>query len=131
MADRIFSHFGPVFVLSPLENPENQNFNKLKKLPGYMIILWMCTINDNHMMCGSWDMEHVPFLPFYPSIDPENQNFERMKKSTDHFTHVYHKWQSYDIWFLRYGLLLTNYLWIIYRQNFLSFWDYFFYLLPP
>ena len=40
-------------------NLKNQNFEKMKKTPGDIIILHMCTINDNHMMYGSWDMEHV------------------------------------------------------------------------
>ena len=39
------------------DNSENQNFEKLKKIPGDIIILHMCTINDNHVMNGSWDME--------------------------------------------------------------------------
>ena len=37
-----------------------------------------------------------------------------------HFTHVYHKWQSYDVWFLRYEA----------RQNFLSLWAIFCPLTP-
>ena len=37
----------------PLNNPENQNFEKMKKIPGDIIILHMCTINQNHMMYGS------------------------------------------------------------------------------
>ena len=48
----------------------------------------MCTINDNHVMLSSWDMEHDGqnffvilghFLPFYPSKNPRNQNFEKME----------------------------------------------------
>ena len=39
--------------LSPPKNPENQNFEKIKKTPGDIIILHKCTINDNHMMYGS------------------------------------------------------------------------------
>ena len=31
---------------------------KIKKAPGDIIILHRCTINDNHMMYGSWDMKH-------------------------------------------------------------------------
>ena len=38
---------------SPPNNPKNQNFEKLKKRPGGIIILHMCTINDNHMMYSS------------------------------------------------------------------------------
>ena len=61
--ERFFSNFGPFFALLPPpplplpNNPENQNFEKTKKTPGD-IILHKCTINDNDMMYGSWDMEH-------------------------------------------------------------------------
>ena len=37
----------------PSNNPENQNFGKMKKTPGDIIILHMCTINDNYMMYSS------------------------------------------------------------------------------
>ena len=50
-------------------------------------------------------------LPFYPTNNPQNQNFEKMKKNTwryYHFAHAYHKWQSYDVWFLRYGVRQTK-----------------------
>ena len=47
----IFLHF------YPLNNPKNQNFEKIKKPPGDIITLHMCTINDNHMWHGSWDIE--------------------------------------------------------------------------
>ena len=30
-----------------LNNPENQNFEKIKKMPGEIIILHKCTINKN------------------------------------------------------------------------------------
>ena len=73
-----FSHFGPFFALytpSPPNNPKNQNFQKLKKHPRDIIILHKCTINDNHIIYGSWDINcNRPiffvilghFLPFYP-----------------------------------------------------------------
>ena len=39
-------------------DPENQNFEKMKKkTPEDIIILQMCTINDSHRMYGSCDME--------------------------------------------------------------------------
>ena len=41
----------------PPNNPKNENFAKMKNAPGDIIILHMCTINDNDMMYGSWDME--------------------------------------------------------------------------
>ena len=46
----ILDHFLPFY---PPNNPKNQNFEKLKKTPGDIIFLHMCTINDNHMMYGS------------------------------------------------------------------------------
>ena len=37
----------------PPKNPENQNFEKMKKPPGDIIILHKCTINDDHIIYGS------------------------------------------------------------------------------
>ena len=109
----------------PLENLEYQNFN-IKKTPGGIIILHICSINDNHMMYGSWDMEGKRqlfvildcFLSFCPApplsplppptpMDPKNQNFE--KKPLKILSFFKHKWQSYDLWLLRYGVQLMFY----------------------
>ena len=52
------------------------------------------------------------FLPFHPTNDPENQNFWKTEKNTGryyHFTYVYYKWQSSDVWFLRYGPQRTEF----------------------
>ena len=66
------------------------------------------------MIYSSWNKECdrlklviiCHFLPF----NFKNQNFEKMKKKKKktpwryyHFTIVYHKSQSYNVWFLRYG----------------------------
>ena len=53
----------------------------------------MCTINDNHMMHGSWDMEHnkqifFSFWTFFCPFTPLTTDY--------HFTHVYNIWKSYD-----------------------------------
>ena len=54
---QFFCHFVPFFFpFDPPNNPMNQNFAKMKTMPGD-IILHMCTINDNHKIYGSWDME--------------------------------------------------------------------------
>ena len=45
------------------------------------------------------------FLPFYP--EKEASKFWKNEKNTwryHHYTQVYHKWRSYDIWFLRYEM---------------------------
>ena len=102
--DRIFSHFGPFFAflhLPPLNNPENQNFEKMEKIPGD-IILQKCTINDNHMIYGSWDMKCTRqnffvilghFLSFYPPTSLKNENFKKMKKKkTPGYIIILHKY---------------------------------------
>ena len=43
--DKIFCHSGWFFALSPPMVPENQNFEKMKKIAEDIIILQMCTIN--------------------------------------------------------------------------------------
>ena len=67
--------FCPITPSPPLYKPENQNFEKMEKSPGEIIILHMSTINQNHMMYDSWDMEHdrqnffsfwTIFYPFTP-----------------------------------------------------------------
>ena len=73
----------------PPNNPKNQNFEKIKKTPEDIIILNKCTINDNHMMYGSWDIKRDTeffvildhFLHFYPHDNPNNQYFEKINKT--------------------------------------------------
>ena len=98
--------------LIPLKTPKLK-FWKMKKFAGDIIILHMCIKNHNHMMYGSWDTEWgtkffvilAHFLPFQPLDNLENQNFNIEKNTWRyyHFTHLHHKWKSYDVWFLRYG----------------------------
>ena len=52
----ILDHF---LLFYPPNNFKNQNFEKMKQLPGDITILHRCTINDNHKMYVSWDMQHV------------------------------------------------------------------------
>ena len=64
----ILDHFLPFY---PPNNPKNQNFEKLKK---HLEILsfYMCTINENHMMYGSWDIgcDRQNFLSFWTIFCP-------------------------------------------------------------
>ena len=51
------------------------------------------------------------FFPFYPTNNSQNQNFQKVNKNTwryYYFTHMYHKWQSDDEWFLRCGVPRTK-----------------------
>ena len=86
-ATDIFCHFGPFFtLLHPPKNQKNQNFKKLKKLSGYILILHKCTKNRDHMLHYFLDMARnglnsfFPlgyFLPFYL---PNNLKNEKLKK---------------------------------------------------
>ena len=53
ISDNWFLKYGLFFALLSSNNLENQHFEKMKETPGDIIILHMCTINDNHMMYGS------------------------------------------------------------------------------
>ena len=95
---------------------QTEKFWKNEKTPGGIIILNISTINENHMMYDSWDVEHdrqnsfsfwANFCPFTPVPPLTTQRIKILKKWKKHleissFTQVYHKCQSYDIWFLRY-----------------------------
>ena len=65
-----------------------------------------------------------PFFTLEPSDLPEKSKFCKNEKKAQkyyHFTFGYHKWQSYDVWFLRYGTQQTE---------FFSFWTIFCPLSP-
>ena len=85
----ILGHFLPFY---PLNDPENQNFEKkIKKcleILSFYTYTW--TINEDHMMY-IWFLKYKVretkffvilshFLPFQPPDNSENQNFEKMKK---------------------------------------------------
>ena len=73
MTDIIFCCFGPFFAFYSPNNPENQNFVKMNKNPGDLIILHKCTKNHDHIVPETWHVTDVIFifhfelsLPFYP-----------------------------------------------------------------
>ena len=85
--DRNFCHSGPFFALLPPYGPRKSNFWENEKTPEAIIILQMRTINDSHMIYGSWDTEcngqnvlsfWTVFCPFTPL---KTQNFDKLKKS--------------------------------------------------
>ena len=65
----ILDHFLPFY---PHNNPKNQSFEKMKKNTWRYIILHMRTINESHMMYGSWDMKFdgQDFLSFLTVFCP-------------------------------------------------------------
>ena len=98
----------------------------LKKTPGDIIILHICTTNDNHMMYGSWDIEHdkqklvilIPFLPCYP-LWTQKFKFWKNKKTPEDI--IYLQMCTINDRHMMYGSwdMECN------KQNFLSFWTTF------
>ena len=87
----IFGHFLPLF--SPLpNNPENQNFEKMKKASGDVIILNLCNKKHNHMMYAYSDMEcdihnflsfQADFCSFAPLLATKIKALKKCKKISD------------------------------------------------
>ena len=86
-------------------------------------IIW-CTVPDiqsgtDSMFCHFGPFFASPFFALLPPYGPRKSKFWKNEKNTwryYHFTNVYHKWQSYDVWFLRCE---------VQRRDFLSFWTIF------
>ena len=107
----IMDHFLPFY---PPMDPENQNFEKMKKTLEDIIILQMFTINDSHMIYGFSDMEcnrqiflsfWTVFCPFTPLTIQKIKILKNWKKPWRyHFTSVSQKSRSYAILFPRYGM---------------------------
>ena len=78
------------------------------------------------MMHGSWDIEcnRQNFLSFCPlPLTTWTINILKNEKNIwryHHFTYLYHKWQSYEVWFLSYQAWQTRIflsLWTIFCTN--------------
>ena len=65
----ILDHF---LLFYPPNKTKNLSFEKMKKTPGDIKILHMCTISENHMMYGFWDIEcnGQIFLSFWTIFCP-------------------------------------------------------------
>ena len=87
------------------------------KIIWYMVLKYKVQQTETFLILGN-------FLAFQPPENPENQNL-KIEKSTwryYYFTHLHHKWQSYDVWFLWYGVQQTEFFVIL--DWFLSFPPY-------
>ena len=84
-----FLSFWTIFCLfTSLTTPKINILKKWKKYLRDIIILHMCTINENHMMYGSWDKEHdrqnffsiwTILCPFTP-LTTQKIKIKKMKK---------------------------------------------------
>ena len=78
---------------------------------------------------GAWTDRIFYFGPIFallPHEQPKKSKFKKNEKNNrryhhfTHFTQVYHKWKSYDVWFLRYGARQTEFFIIL--GHFLPFY---------
>ena len=86
MTDVIIFHFGPFLPFYPHNGPKNENFKKMKKTLGDIIILHNPTKNHDRMLYCSWDMacdgcNCYFYVPFTPTNSPKNQNSKRSEKT--------------------------------------------------
>ena len=110
----ILDHF--LLFYLPMD-PESQNFEKMKKIPEGIIILQTKMTVIWCMVPQIWSAMNRIFchfgllLPFYPLTTWKIKILKNEKNTWRyyHFTHVYHKWQSYDVWFLRYEAWRTEF----------------------
>ena len=68
----------------PYNNPKNQNFEKLKKIHGYIIILYKCTKHHDHcsldMACNKFNCYFSFWAVFYPFTSPTARKIKILKK---------------------------------------------------
>ena len=109
----ILGHF---LSFTQLLTPKIKLWKKYKKTPGNIIFLHMCTMNEDHMMYGSWDIRQdgYNFWSFWtifflltppPPLTTQKIKFWKNENNSWRYHYVTllcHWWQSYDVWFLRY-----------------------------
>ena len=86
---QIFLSFWTIFALLIPQQPKKLKFWKNKKKPGDITILLMCTLNENHMMYVSWDMEcdtqFFAILGYFSHLYPlTTQKLKILKKWKNH-----------------------------------------------
>ena len=112
--DKVFCHVRPFFCPLTLLTTQKIQFKKNEKMPED-IIFYTCVPQMTIMMHSFWYVKHdrqaflsfwAIFCPFTPLTIQKIKILKKWKKLLEilSFTQVHHKWQSYDIWFLRYQL---------------------------
>ena len=142
------------FYQHPNDDPKNQNFEKKwKKCLEIIFYTYMCIINEDHMIYGSWKIRHdrQKSLSFWPIICPFSPlttwkvKILTLKKtpgdiiilhiSTINDSHmIYGSWDTecdrhnfLSFWtiFCLFTPLMVPEIWSATDRNFLSFWTIF------
>ena len=119
---KFLSFWAIFYPFIPLTNQKSKSKKNEKKtleiflfyicLPR-MTIIW-CTVPEIWSYTGKIFSHFGPFF----ALLLKNQNFEKTAWRYHQLTLVYHKWQSYDVWFLRYKVQRTEF----FVDYFLPFW---------
>ena len=130
--DRHLSFWATFYPFTQLLTLKIKIWTKWKKNPGDIILLHLCTINENHMMYGSWEVVAQRteffvilghFLPFDPHLTTRKikilKNENKGLEILSFHTCVPQMRRSYDVWFLRYGARKTEFFLIL--DQFLPF----------
>ena len=90
-----FRSFVIFYTFNPLLTTKSKIWKKCKKTAGDIIILHMCTINQDHIMYGSWDKKHKDRVFchfgtfFYPLTLLTTQKIKILKKKSLGILSVY------------------------------------------
>ena len=126
-----FISFWASFCPFSPDNPENQNFTIEKTTWRYYNFT---QLHHKWQSYDAWFLRHGAqqnFLSFwtifchFTTLGPRKSKFWKNEHHTwryYHFTNVYYKWQSYDVWFLRYEVQQTEFLVIL--DHFLPFYPH-------
>ena len=99
----------------------------MKNITEDVIVIHMCTINGNHMMCGSWDIEHkgqnflsfwTIFCPFTP-LAAQKIKMKKMKKMPRNIIILHKCTINHD------HMLYCSLDMVCRRCNYFSFWAIF------
>ena len=83
VTDKIFCHFGSLLAFLPPNNPNKQNFEKMKKTPGDIIILHKCNVNDNFL--SFWTI----ICPFTPLATWKIKILKKMQRRSGYIIFLY------------------------------------------
>ena len=129
-----FFHFGPFFALysppPPLTTQRIKIFKNWKKTPRDIIILHKCTINDNHIIYGSWDINWNRQIVILGHFCPFTHLTARKIKMSKNFKKpgyiiILHKCtKNHD------HMLYCSWEFVCDRCNYVSFWAIFYPFTP-
>ena len=126
--------FWTIFCPFTPEQPRKSKSRKNETTPGDIIILHKCTINENHMMYGSWDMQRdrqfflsfwITFCPFIPLTTPRIKILKKWKEMPGYIIILHNCNKNHDY--------MPYYSWDMVHDGcnfYFSFWSMFC-SLPP